>query len=128
MKKIERLEEIRKSINNLYQEKSEIEKDIIKELVELGDKSIPLNDNQNLTLLWIYEKKIDYERLKEKYPNVYKLGLMTTFSSNQALRSMDKNLWEKILQDCLTVNPHYELRKTKKKRKNYERFNKKSTI
>jgi predicted phage-related endonuclease len=112
---LKRLGEIRKSIKALYQEKSELESELIKGLLEKGEKSVMITENEHLDLVWVFDKKIDYDRLKANYPDIYELGLITSFSSKQALLSMDKELWDAVLRDCLTLDPHYEVKKRKKK-------------
>lgn len=112
---LKRLGEIRKSIKALYQEKSELESELIKGLLEKGEKSVMIAENEHLDLVWVFDKKIDYDKLKASYPDIYELGLITSFSSKQALLSMDKELWGAVLRDCLTLDPHYEIKKRKKK-------------
>jgi predicted phage-related endonuclease len=116
--KIKRLNEIRQEISKLYKEKEELEQKVIDAMVELGDKNIPFNDFEVLTLAWVFDKKIDYERLKALYPEVYELGLTTTFSTNQALRSMDTKFFNLILKDCLSQEPHYVVKYKPKKYQN----------
>lgn len=114
---LNRLSEIRKELATIYGEKSRLEQEVIDELVELGQKEIDVDDYNLATLKWVFDTKIDYERLKMLYPEIYEMGLQTTFSANRALKAVDKKLFKMILDDCRTVEPHYELIYTKKKGK-----------
>jgi len=115
--KVKRLQEIREEINKLYAEKGKIEQEVIDQLVEQGDKVYELNDSEFIALKWVFDKKIDYERMKAIYPEIYEQGLITSFSTNRALMSVDKKLFTMILDDCTTIDPHYEL----EYKKNYKR-------
>ena len=116
-KNLKRLGEIKKEVANLYKEKYKIEQSIIDDMVENKEKTLKLNDDDFMTLKWVYDKKIDYNRMETIYPEVYEQGLMTTFSKTVALMSMDRKLFKMILDDCITIDPHYELEEVKKKGK-----------
>ena len=121
-KELERLTELRKQLRDIYAEKSELEKAIVAYAVgnDLQKGEMELNDQEVITFAWVFDKKIDYEKLMEQYPDIYELGLKTTFSASQAMLAMDKKLLRKILDDCSVSNPHYEAKvvKKKKRRKN----------
>ncbi len=109
---LKRLEEVRGEINKLYREKSELETKVIQHMITQGDKSVQtLDDKSILTLKWVYEKKIDYEKLEREYPDVYELGLLTTFSANKCILAMDRIIFNEILKECTIPNNHYELKK-----------------
>ena len=110
-KKIIRLGEIRKEISKLYAEKSALESEVVDIVLELGEQKSSIQvEDYIANLLWVYEKKIDYEKLKEKYPDVYELGLITEFSAKQALKGIDRNLFNKILNDCIIARGKYEVK------------------
>lgn len=116
--KLTRLQEIRNEVRKLYAEKEKLEQEVIDYMVHNDLKEIDLNDNGNelLTLKWVFETKLDYERLQALYPKIYEQGLITSFSVNRALKSVDKKLLKMIIDDCRTARPHYEIRYKKKKK------------
>lgn len=115
---LKRLSEIRIEVKRLYGEKNRLETSVIDKVVESGsEKIMALNKNEVLELVWVFDKRIDYERLKLLYPEIYALGLETTFSANKALKSMDKKLFNLILNDCTTINPHYKVKYNKRRKK-----------
>ena len=120
-KKLERLSEIRTSINELYKEKSRLEDEIITHVIDnkLDKENIMLDDKMRMALVWVVDKRIDYDKLQKDYPDVYELGIVPTFSATQALNGIDRDLFNKILRDCTTVRPHYKAKykSTKKTRK-----------
>jgi predicted phage-related endonuclease len=87
-----------------------LKKDVVKEMVETDHKDLELTEGLHATLVWVIEKKIDYDKLKSQYGNVYELGLRTTFSSDQALKSVSKSLLQKILKDCTIQDMGYKLK------------------
>jgi hypothetical protein len=108
---LKRLAEIRQEITALYKEKYTLEQSLIDKMVASKEKTAELDDGTyRYTLVWVYDKKIDYERFQRLYPDVYQLGLQTTFSMNTALRAIDSGLLEAIIKDCTTVNPHYKIK------------------
>ena len=117
--KLKKVQEIRNKISKLYIELNTIKSDIVKDMVE-SDKqkeTIDIDSNYQATLVWAVEKKIDYEKLMESYPDIYILGLKNTFSSTQALNSISSNLLNKVLKDCYKTNMGYELEFKKRRRK-----------
>lgn len=116
---LKRLTEIRIEVKRLYGEKNRLETSVIDEVVKNGsEKIMMLNETEVLELVWVFDKRIDYDRLKLLYPEIYALGLETTFSANKALKSMDKKLFNLILNDCTTIDPHYKVKyKSNKKGK-----------
>ncbi|MDD5293405.1 MAG: hypothetical protein PHW40_03725 [Candidatus Izemoplasmatales bacterium] len=115
-----RLGEIRNEVGKLYIEKKAIENRVLEYMRETDIKETPIDERTKLTMAWAYDKRIDYERLEELYPDVYRMGLIATFSKTHALMAVDGNLLNMILRDCTTANPRfvprYEKRKQKKKR------------
>lgn len=118
--KLSRLQEIRDEVRKLYAEKEKLEQEVIDNMVLNDLKEIDLNDNgigdELVTLKWVFETKLDYERLQALYPKIYEQGLITSFSVNRALKSVDKKLLKMIIDDCRTARPHYEIRYKKKKK------------
>jgi len=108
---LKELQEINQKIKKIYAKKSVIEAKIIEIMVERKEKEVVYNENEISTLVWVFDKKIDYEKLQKEYPQVYELGLYTSFSATRALKSMDSKLFNAILRDCTTVEPHYELKR-----------------
>jgi hypothetical protein len=117
---VRRLGEIRNEVGKLYVEKKAIEKRVLDHMRETDIKETPIDERTKLTMAWAYDKRIDYERLETLYPDVYRLGLIATFSKNHAVMAMDGNTLNMILRDCTTADPHfvprYEKRKHKKRR------------
>jgi len=123
--KLERLDEIRKQITKLYTEKKELEKEIVEE-VKLTDSKwfMDLDDDYILRVKEFTEKEINYEMLKEKYPDIYELGLMTSFSLKTALNTIDYKLFNEILKECSTFSKGYKVSKERKNgyaKKRYKR-------
>jgi predicted phage-related endonuclease len=115
MEELKELGKIQKDINKLYARKKDLEKKVIDKMVENKENGTKYAENEVYTLVWVFDKKIDYEKMKSMYPDVYMLGLQTSFSATKALKSMDSRLFNAILRDCTTVEPHYELKKEKSK-------------
>jgi hypothetical protein len=126
--KIKRLSEIRKEIQASYSELNELQKEIVKEIVESKQvenyKSIDISEEEHMDLVWAYEKRIDYDGLLKDHPEIYEIGLQTTWSKTQALNSIDsKTLLETILSGYTTVLGEYKVKiskNSKKKRKKVE--------
>lgn len=122
--KLERLSEIRTQVNELYKEKTRLEHEVIAQLLEGETKvrEVALNDTEKMTLVFMVDKKIDYERLKSLYPKIYEMGLQTTFSVNKALMAVDNTLLRDIIKDCTIETKGYEARYEKT---NYKKRGKK---
>ena len=114
MEELKELGKIQKDINKLYARKKDLEQKVIDKMVENKENGTKYAENEVYTLVWVFDKKIDYEKMKSMYPDVYMLGLQTSFSATKALNSMDSRLFNAILRDCTTVEPHYELKRRKK--------------
>ena len=108
--KLDRLQEIKANIRLEYAEMDTLKKEIVKEMVETDNKIVGLNNNNQATLVWIVEKNIDYIKLMELYPDIYKLGIKPTFSTKQALNSISPNLLNKIIKDCTKTTKEYKLK------------------
>lgn len=119
--KLKRLESIRNEINILYAEKQVLDKDVIQYFIDNKDKFSELElDDYIVSLKWIYEKEIDYEKLEEMYPEIYILGLLPTFSKKQLLKVVDKEQARLILKECTYDTSHYKM-VMKRKRKKYRK-------
>ena len=108
--KLNRLQEIKANIRSEYAEMDILKKAIVKEMVETDNKIVGLDKNIQATLVWVVEKKLDYDRLTKLYPDIYKLGLRPTFSTKQALNSVSPKLLNKIIKDCTKTNKGYTLK------------------
>lgn len=119
--KLDRLEEIRIEVNNLYAERNAMEKEIIQHFLDNKEnfKEIEL-ERHIITLKWLYEKEIDYEKLAELYPDIYVLGLLPTFSKKHLLKVIDKKQAELVLRECTYDTSHYKIL-MRKKRKKYKK-------
>lgn len=123
--KIQELSSVRKAIIDNYSRLNELQKEIVKEIVETKQqdtyKSIDISEDEHMDLVWAYEKRIDYEALKREHPTIYELGLQTTWSKTQALNAVDsKELLETILSTYTTVLNEYKV-KISRKKKPYKR-------
>lgn len=123
--KIKELSSVRKAIIDNYSRLNELQKEIVKEIVETKQqdtyKSIDISEDEHMDLVWAYEKRIDYEALKREHPTIYELGLQTTWSKTQALNAIDsKELLETILSTYTTVLNEYKV-KISRKKKPYKR-------
>ena len=112
---LNRLQEIKANIRSEYAEMDILKKDIVKEMVETDNKIVGLDKNTQATLVWMVEKKLDYDRLMKLYPDIYKFGLRPTFSKTQALNSVSPKLLNKILKDCTKTKAEYKLKVGRKK-------------
>lgn len=113
-KKLDRLEDARQEINNLYIERQNIEKEIIPFMIENKDKFKSFeNEDYIFKLTWVFDKYIDYEKMKKQYPDIYMLGLTRTFSKNVLLKTVDNKTAAKILKDCTYDGSHYRVRDKK---------------
>lgn len=113
LKKVEKLEELRKQVAKAYQEMADLKKEIVTDLIEAKEKEVSLSDYQVYTLIWAYDKQLDIEMLKEKYLDVYELGLMTTFSTERALKTVPQDVLKSVIRDCTTISPRYVLKRKK---------------
>jgi predicted phage-related endonuclease len=123
--KLLRLDEIRKEITKLYTEKISLETEIGKYIKENGENwYIDLDEKYVVNAKEYVEKDINFEMLKEKYPDVYELGLITSFNLKTALNSIDYKLFNEILKDCSTFTTKYKVSKERKNgygKKRYKR-------
>lgn len=111
--KLERLEHLRNQVKDIYVEINELEKEV-KE-IWLNDKSLVLeSDNYAYNMLWVHSKEIDYNKLEKLYPEIYILGLRPTFSKEHLFHSIDKNLANKVLRECLIDTSEYKLERKRK--------------
>jgi predicted phage-related endonuclease len=110
---LKRIEQVREEIKKSYVELDRLKKEVVKELVESGSKTVDLEGDLHATLVWVVEKKIDYDKLQKEYEDIYVLGLRPSFSKTQALNSVSAPLLNKILKDCTITEMGYEL-KTKR--------------
>lgn len=110
--KLEGIQEHRSNIRKEYSGINKLEGDIIQLMIENDLKQIELGDKL-YELMWIYDKKIDYDKLKELYPDIYELGLQSTFSKKLLYLTVDEEYADKIINECTTMSPHYELRSRK---------------
>ena len=95
---LKRILEIRNNIKGEYAELEQLKKKIVKEMVENGSKVVDIQDTDlQATLKWVVENEIDYDRLMTQYPDIYKLGIIPSFSKKQALNSVSPKLLKKIL-------------------------------
>ena len=101
---------IKDEVSNLYIKMGRLKKDVVKEMVGTDNKDLELTENLHATLVWALDKKIDYDKLKGQYGDIYTLGLRTTFSAEQAFQSVSKSLLQKILKDCTIQKMGYELK------------------
>jgi len=98
--KLNELVEIQEQIKKLYVRKNELENDIKRLFNESGINTLRINKNSVAVLKTMFEKQIDYDKLKEQYPEIYKQGLMTNFSISRALKSVDKKLLFEAIDNC----------------------------
>jgi len=110
---LKRIEKVREEIKQKYIEIDRLKKEVVKEMVESGNKTVDYKGDLHATLVWVVEKKIDYDKLQRDYEDVYVLGLRPSFSRTQALNSISAPLLNKILKDCTTIKMGYELKNKK---------------
>ena len=108
-------------IKKAYERLNELEKILIKNIIEQGKGSnvIPLEDDDDkVTVTWQYyaNRLIDYDKLKKNYPEIYKQGLVASFSFAEASKTMDVKMLRQVMKDCMVKAPNYKLK--------YERSNK----
>lgn len=113
--KLERLQELQEQVKTIYVEINQLKSEIVKEMVESDNKTIELDNNKQATLVWVVDKKIDYDKLIEHYPDIYRLGIRPQFSVQQALRSVSPKLLRSIIEDCTDITKQYKLKVGKKK-------------
>jgi len=112
---LKRIEKIKEEITDKYVELDRLKKEVVREMLENGTKDIELENGLHETLVYVVEKKIDYEKLQKCYEDVYILGLRPSFSKTQALNSVSVQFLNKILKDCTITTKGYRL-KTKKEK------------
>ena len=112
--KLKEIQEHRANIRKEYSAINKLEGDIIQLMIENDLKDIEV-DNRIYELMWVYDKKIDYELLEREYPEIYRLGLYTSFSKKLLYNSIDKSKADAIIRECTTLAPHYELKRVDKK-------------
>ena len=113
--KLREIQVIKNEITRLYTKLNPLKKEVVKEMVDTEIKALTLDKDLHATLVWVVEKKIDYDRLMRLYGDIYLLGLKTTFSKTQALNSVSSSLLNKILKDCTKTKMGYELKIRKEK-------------
>ena len=112
---IKRIETIKANIRKEYAELNKLNDKVVKEMLENDTKEMDCDDDTKATLVWAVDKKIDYTKLMNLYPDIYKLGIKPTFSTTQALKSVSPSLLNKIIKDCTKKSAQYNLKVGRKK-------------
>ena len=116
------LHHIREHIKETYKRLNELEQEIIDEIVADDNlkaeyKNTNIDDTIHADLVWAFEKRIDYDRLKVEQPELWKQGLYTAFSPSQCLKGITSSaLVKTVLKDYTTLDGHYTI-KTKEIKK-----------
>ncbi len=113
--KIDELLVLKEKVKQSYTRMNTLEKEIVEEMKESGFKSVSLSDEEKIVLTQVFEKEIDYDKMLRDYPDVYELGLKTTFSRTQALNSCSATLLNKIIKDCSKITSNYKIKVKKGK-------------
>jgi glutamate racemase len=110
---LKRIEQVQEEIKQKYIEIDHLKKAVVKEMLESGNKDITLENGLHETLVWVVEKKIDYDKLQKQYEDIYILGLRPSFSRTQALNCISLPLLNKVLKDCTITEMGYQLKEKK---------------
>lgn len=108
--KIQQFMDTREEVKKLYVKQKELEQEIIQHFIDnKNDFSSIKNGNYILSLKWVYDKIIDYEKLEAEYPEIYILGLRPEFSKLHLLKVIDKKQVELIIRECTLNTSRYKL-------------------
>lgn len=100
------------AIHDLYGELYTLENEFINRIraKTLPKENTPLNNDYDIVIKYYANRLIDYNRLKRDYPDMYALGLISTFSVDELLKTVDRETALAIIRDVSVRNPKYVLR------------------
>lgn len=113
--KANKILKIKKNVTKEYKEMSRLKKEIIEEMSNLDIKDLELSKGLHAIVVSNYEKQIDYDKLFNTYPDIYVLGLRTTFSKKQALNSISSKVLSNVLKDCIKKENDYDIKFKRRK-------------
>lgn len=61
-------------------------------------------------LEYYFNKIVDYEKMKREYPKVYQEGLISVFSSKEAVKTLSPKIVGAIIQECMIKTPMIKLK------------------
>ena len=108
--KLKKIQSLKKEVTNKYIEINKIQKEVIEEMLDSKTKSVEISKGLQAVLVSFIEKKIDYDKLTKDYPDIYVLGLKTTFSKKQALNCISSKVLESVLKDCIITEKSYDIK------------------
>lgn len=129
--KVDELKVIKKEIAALYKKKSRLERLILDEIDETIVEYKQTMEEQELNKIEItiddlveagitYEKKLNHDLLKHKFPNVYMWGRKIIFDYNTALLSFtDKKKFWKVIAECTETKENVFVKPITKKKRRY---------
>mgnify|MGYP000929290900 CR=1 FL=1 len=122
--KVEKLKILKSQLKSLYLDKLSLEKDIVSQIEKSTDDELSILNHENtLEIALLSEKKVDYDKLKELYPNVYQWGLVPMFNYKKALLSFeDKKMFWKIMNDCKVDIETKKLKVKKNAKRTYKKY------
>lgn len=105
------------AIYKLYGELYELEEEFIDRIRArtLPKEKTPLNADYDVIIKYYGNRLIDYNKLKRDYPEMYALGLVSTFSKDELLKTVDRKTALAIIRDVSIRNPKYALRYERKR-------------
>jgi predicted phage-related endonuclease len=114
--RITRLVEIQEELSTLNRERESIVKSLAMEMYEFEGVMIEvLDDDYFAKVKTFLESQIDVKKLKEEYPDIYELGLITTFDIDTAIKGIDRKLFTEIIEHCSRYVRNYKVAKEKKR-------------
>lgn len=107
-------------IYKLYGELNVLENEFINRVraKTIPKKNLSLNSDYDIVLKYYANRLIDYTKLERDYPEIYALGLISTFSVDELLKVIDKQTAFEIIRDVSIRNPKYVLRYERKRLSN----------
>ena len=119
---IKKLIEVRNDIARDYSELEKVKQDIVREVIENElSKEMEIDRGALAKVLWAYEKNVDYEKLREEHPNLYKLGMEAHFNPKRmfdCIAEKNHTYFTEILRNYTSRDDKYILKtisKTKRK-------------
>lgn len=117
---LDKIGELSVEIRNLFTKLEPYEMELIDRInkKQLPRKNLVINDNTVVALKKYANKLIRVDKLQEKYPHIYQLGLKSVFSPIELVDTLeDKTLVLDLIRECGVYNPKLELRYSPYKKK-----------
>ena len=113
---VEELKFVKNAIKQNFATKKQIENEIVGYVEQLKSEEDLECVSNIVEIATVFEKRLDYNILKDRFPDVYKWGLVPRFDYKTAVKAFeDKRVFWQIINECKLP---YEVKRVRPKRKN----------